>query len=196
MEKTSNGLFSFSREHLHPHCGLLLKNCVSKTDGDDNSKGAFFSVLKDVFARFGIPYVLISDQGPPFHSAAFRAFVQGWHIVHDPSSPLYPRSNGQVERTIQTVKSKLTKSLSDGKDLAVVLLNYRCSPSIGSVSPAELLMGRKLRTLIPALPQSFEPMSPTQAHKKASQTDSRNSTSMETAMPRLPRLSQKTSLLG
>uniref|UniRef100_A0A131YJ66 RNA-directed DNA polymerase n=1 Tax=Rhipicephalus appendiculatus TaxID=34631 RepID=A0A131YJ66_RHIAP len=123
-------------------------------------------VLKDIFARFGIPNVLISDQGPPFDSQAFKSFLQQWDIVHEPSSPLYPSSNGQVERTIQTVKSMLIKSCSDGKDLSLVLLNYRATPTIGSSSPAELLMGRKLRTFIPTLPGNLKPHYSTESHQQ------------------------------
>ncbi|XP_064464578.1 uncharacterized protein K02A2.6-like [Ornithodoros turicata] len=122
--------------------------------------------LKDIFARFGIPTVLVSDQGPPFSSESVKTFLQEWDIDHEPSSPGYPRSNGQVERTIQTFKSMLIKSYSEGKDLSVVLLNYRATPNIGSLSPAELLMGRKLRTFVPTLPQNLDPLFSTDAHRQ------------------------------
>ncbi|KAL1434487.1 hypothetical protein MTO96_011582 [Rhipicephalus appendiculatus] len=98
------------------------------------------------------------DQGPPFDSEAFKAFLQQWDIVHEPSSPLYARSNGQMEPTIQTVKSMLIKSCSDGKDLSSVLRNYRATPTTEACSPAGVLMSRKWRPLIPTLPQTLKPL--------------------------------------
>ncbi|XP_075533177.1 uncharacterized protein LOC142566221 [Dermacentor variabilis] len=76
------------------------------------------------------------DKGPPFDSQAFRAFLQGWDIAHEPPSTLYPRSNGQVERTIQTVKSMLIKSHSDGKDLSLALDTCSCEREVTSEGPA------------------------------------------------------------
>lgn len=125
---------------------------------------SLIQVLKDTFARFGIPNVVISDQGPPFDSADLRNFFYDWDIKHVHSSPLHPCSNGQAERTIQTVKSMMTKASEEGKDLAVVLLNYRSTPTIGGKSPAELLMGRKLRTFLPTLPSVLQPSFPTATH--------------------------------
>lgn len=85
-----------------------------------------------------------------FDSLEFKNFNKHLDIVHNPSSPLYPRSNGQAERTIQTIKKLMTKALSDKTDIFTVLLDYRLTPMDGSQSPAELLMGRKLQTLVPA----------------------------------------------
>ncbi|KYN22600.1 hypothetical protein ALC57_04996 [Trachymyrmex cornetzi] len=61
-------------------------------------------------------------------------------------SPHYPKSNGQAESGVKIAKSFLKKQL----DLDVALLNYRNTEitNIG-YSPSQLLMNRKLRTLIP-----------------------------------------------
>ncbi|GFY48541.1 retrovirus-related Pol polyprotein from transposon opus [Trichonephila inaurata madagascariensis] len=53
------------------------------------------------------------------------------------------KANGQIERAVQTVKNSLTKAAEEGKDLYVVLLDYRIQPAKDMPSPAELLMGRK-----------------------------------------------------
>ncbi|KAL3188549.1 hypothetical protein MRX96_003509 [Rhipicephalus microplus] len=114
------------------------------------SASSVITVLKDIYACFGIPSEVVSDQGPPFDSAHFRNFNKEWDIVHKPTSPRFPRANGQVERTIQTIKASMTKALSEGKELAVVLLNHRATPMNGLLSPAEMLRGRRIRTFIPA----------------------------------------------
>ncbi|XP_042150664.1 uncharacterized protein K02A2.6-like [Ixodes scapularis] len=103
---------------------------------------ALLAVLKELYACHGIPSEVVSDQGPPFDSVEYRSFNKEWDIVHNPSSPLFLRSNGQAERTIQTIKATMTKALYGGKDLALVLMTHRATPSNGLPSPAEMLMGR------------------------------------------------------
>ncbi|XP_075723782.1 uncharacterized protein LOC142765858 [Rhipicephalus microplus] len=98
---------------------------------------------------------VVSDQGPPFDSADFRNFNKEWDIVHKPTSPLFPRANGQVEKTIQTIEASMTKARSEGKELAVVLLNHRATPMNGLLCPAEMLMEKRIRTFIPAHPSTL-----------------------------------------
>ena len=54
--------------------------------------------LMEVFARFGLPSVLVSDNGPQFASAKISQFLQCLGIQHNRSSPRYPRSNGMSDR--------------------------------------------------------------------------------------------------
>ena len=65
-------------------------------------------------------------------------------FIHKTSSPLYPRSNGQAERCIQTVKNLLKKADENNNDPNIALLQYRNSPIDGS--PAQILMNRILRS--------------------------------------------------
>ncbi|XP_064483004.1 uncharacterized protein K02A2.6-like [Ornithodoros turicata] len=123
-------------------------------------------VLSEIYARFGTPSEVVSDNGPPFDSRQFTDFNKQWDILHVTSSPHYPRANGQVERAVQTIKASLKKALEEGKDLNIVLLDYRTTPVSGSLTPAELLMGRPLRTMIPAHPDTLNPHFPTQDHKQ------------------------------
>ena len=66
-------------------------------------------------------------------------------MKHITSSPKFPQSNGLVERTIQTIKNIIKKSKD--QDIYIALLNYRTSPMKDLHSPAEILMGRKIRTM-------------------------------------------------
>ena len=65
---------------------------------------------KEVFARHGILRMVFGDSGPEFDSLEYKDFSKGWEFVHDTSSPNFLQSNGQVERTIQTVKRTLKKA--------------------------------------------------------------------------------------
>lgn len=69
---------------------------------------------------------------------------------HVTSSPGHAQFNGQAERTVQTVKSLLKKA-QDGKgDPYIALLKNRNTPLEGiGYSPAQLLMGRRLKSKIP-----------------------------------------------
>ncbi|KAF7642853.1 hypothetical protein LDENG_00249640 [Lucifuga dentata] len=107
--------------------------------------------LRSQFARHGIPEVLISDNAPQFSSDTFKRFSVEWGFQHMMSSPHFPQSNGLAERGVQTVKSMLKKIHANDGDPYLALLNLRNTPleDVG-VSPAQLLMGRRLRTKIPA----------------------------------------------
>ncbi|GBL73918.1 hypothetical protein AVEN_230858-1 [Araneus ventricosus] len=123
--------------------------------------------MKSIFARHGIPEVVITDGGPPFDSFALKAFFVEWGIEHNTTSPYFSRSNAQVERAIQTLKRSLIKADREGKDIYLVLLDYRISPSPDLASPAELLMGRKLRSMLPCLSKQLEPKYPIKDTLKA-----------------------------
>ena len=45
------------------------------------------NISKSIFARFGIPKELCSDNGPQFESFAMRKFTIKWNIDHKISSP-------------------------------------------------------------------------------------------------------------
>ena len=69
---------------------------------------------KSTFARFGIPKIVISDNGPQHSSREYKKFAKEWRFHHDTSSPKYPKSNGLVQRTVQTVKRTIKKALKNG----------------------------------------------------------------------------------
>ena len=56
--------------------------------------------------------MLVSDHGPQFSSQEMRTFAEEYGLQHVTSSPHNSQSNGQIERTIQTVK----KLISTGDD--------------------------------------------------------------------------------
>ena len=92
---------------------------------------------------------MVSDNGPPFNSHQFQTFTKEWGFNHKTSSPHYPQSNGLAEKSVAIVKNILRKAGIDG--LSAGLMEYRASPISGSnVSPSEIMMGRIIRTKIPA----------------------------------------------
>ena len=109
--------------------------------------------LKSIFARHGIPEQVRSDNGPQYDSAEFSHFAKEWGFKHVTSSPRFPQANGEVERGVRTVKNLLQKA----EDPAKGLLAYRSTPLACKFSPAQLLMGRKLRNSVPMFHAELNP---------------------------------------
>ena len=65
----------------------------------DISSANIVRVLKDIFARSGLPEEIVSDNGPQFVSKEFETFLNKNGIRHVRSSPYHPQSNGKIERS-------------------------------------------------------------------------------------------------
>ena len=109
---------------------------------------------KSIFARYGIPEEVISDNGSQYSSQQYRSFSKAWNFKHTTSSPEFPQSNGLVERTIQTIKRALKKCKESNSDPYLAILTLRTTTNSTNTSPDEVLMNRKLRTTLPRMPKS------------------------------------------
>ncbi len=117
------------------------------------SSNAVIIHLRGIFDEYGLPERLISDNGPQFAAKEFGDFANSYGFEHVTSSPHYPQSNGFIERLVGTVKKIFTKCRETGLDPHLALLNYRATPLGPNLpSPAELLLGRKVKTLLLSRP--------------------------------------------
>ena len=64
---------------------------------------------QSAFARFGLPELIVSDNGLCFTSDEFELFVQRNGIKHVTSASYHPASNGLAERAVQIIKRGLKK---------------------------------------------------------------------------------------
>lgn len=64
---------------------------------------AMMRALEDVFHRYGIPRMIVSDRGTCFTAGAFRKFCETRGIQHVLNSPRHPQANGMVERVNRTL---------------------------------------------------------------------------------------------
>ncbi|KAK3037368.1 hypothetical protein RJ639_030466 [Escallonia herrerae] len=72
-----------------------------------------------VICRFGIPRVLITDNGKQFDNTTFRAFCANLTIEHRFTSVAHPQTNGQTVVTNRTLLQGLKKKLNGAKGLWV-----------------------------------------------------------------------------
>ena len=87
----------------------------------------------------------MSDNGPQYAAETFRQLDEKYGSIHVTSSPRYPQSNGEAERDVQTVTNLLRKN----EDPYMTRLAYR-NTHTPLASPAQLLVGRQLRSTVPA----------------------------------------------
>uniref|UniRef100_A0A2N9HHE1 Uncharacterized protein n=1 Tax=Fagus sylvatica TaxID=28930 RepID=A0A2N9HHE1_FAGSY len=87
-------------------------------------------VWKGVICRFGIPRVLVSDNGRQFDNGPFRELCAQLNIKNHYSSPRHPQANGQVEVTNRTLLKQIKTRLEGAKgmwveELPSILWAYR-----------------------------------------------------------------------
>ena len=116
---------------------------------------AIIDVIRDLFHRFGVPEELSLDGGPNLMFKDFSNFLQQWGVSRRLSSAYYPQSNGRAELAVNTMKRLIRGNTGKGgnintNEIDQALLQYRNTPMKGlHKSPAQLLLGRKLRDCIP-----------------------------------------------
>ncbi|XP_031349037.1 uncharacterized protein K02A2.6-like isoform X2 [Photinus pyralis] len=110
------------------------------------------TILDELFATYGAPVTIVSDNGPQFTSEEFKQFLQ-WSGVkyHKLSAPYHPSTNGQAERFVQSVKDAL-KAMGTNRDTLKSNLNeflrqYRKAPNATTgQQPSLLFLGRVIRS--------------------------------------------------
>jgi len=101
--------------------------------------------FRRIFATFGLPEVIVTDNGSTFTSGEFQQFLRRNGVKHKRSPPYHPATNGLAERAVQTFKRGMKKlKLGTLQDkISRFLFAYRNIPqSTTDVSPAKLLLGR------------------------------------------------------
>ena len=107
--------------------------------------------LLNMFSRFGIPKILLSDGGPQFTSAIMEEVLSLLGINHSVTTPYHPEANGLCERVNGTIKSMLRKLAFDNPKswdrlLQCALFAYREVPQeTTGFSPFLLVYGREAR---------------------------------------------------
>ena len=118
--------------------------------------------LDKIFAAYGIPTNITTDNGPPFNSEDFKIFVKYLGIKHSRITPFWPQSNSSAENFNRRIRKVVQSSKLEQKnwkqELYRFLRNYRATPhSSTGKSPSELMFpGRIYRTRLPEIEVPYD----------------------------------------
>ena len=107
------GLFplSYGNEYI-----LVVVDYVSKwvevvATPKNDAKTVVKFVKKNIFSRFGVPRVLISDGGSHFCNVQLQKVLGHYNVTHKVASPYHPQTNGQAEVSNRELKKILEKTV-------------------------------------------------------------------------------------
>lgn len=136
----------------------LYSDYIEVSSLSDMSTKAVIEKMKPMFATHGVPAVLITDNGSNYSSQEFKEFTQSWDIYHVTTSPHHHKSNGKVESAVKIMKGLITKCKKEDKDMWKAILEWRNSPTPGTTSsPAQRLMSRRTRSMLPGSEKLYKP---------------------------------------
>ncbi|XP_064469590.1 uncharacterized protein K02A2.6-like [Ornithodoros turicata] len=104
--------------------------------------------FREIFLRQGLPEQLVTDNGPQFTSLEFKSFLGTYGVRHILTPPYHPKSNGQAENFVRSMKQALRRAKCGREEdpLGTFLSKYRSSPHISTgKTPCDLLNKRPFR---------------------------------------------------
>ncbi|XP_018494393.1 uncharacterized protein K02A2.6-like [Galendromus occidentalis] len=101
--------------------------------------------LKIVSRLLGVPETIVTDNDPQFTSSEFAEFCAEFAIVHLRSSHYCPQSNGQAEKTVDTLKRAMESPDQRSLDAAVAAYDDTPNQALDWKTPTEVFSGRQLR---------------------------------------------------
>ena len=136
-----------------------------------------------------LPQSIRTDGGPQFRTE-FDEFCKAKGIAVEHSSPNHHQSNGHAESAVKSVKKLLMKC--EGRfndDFFDRLRHFRNTPRADGFSPAQMLVGRRLKTELPVHPQAYAPINTEEAELRRQLTRDRAKDHHDRTARSLPHLS-------
>ena len=107
-----------------------------------------------IVCLYGVPVSIVSDRGSTFTLVFWQELHKALGTILDFSTAFHPQTDGQFERTIQTLEDMLRMCVMDfgGQwDLYLPLMEFAYNNSYHAsieMAPYEALYGRKCRSLL------------------------------------------------
>ena len=84
--------------------------------------------LNSLFAIYGFPNSMLTDNGPPWNSTDIKLFFKARGIKHKRITPLWPSANGLTERFMQNInkciRTSITSKTNWKENLQLMLMNH------------------------------------------------------------------------
>ena len=106
---------------------------------------------KSIFARHGIPEIVISDNGSALFQQRIQTLCKRVGIFNDTSSPKYSKGNGLAEAGVKIIRKLSKKASLNDEDPYLAVSAHRTTPGNDGRSPAEKLMNRQPRSNLPII---------------------------------------------
>lgn len=116
------------------------------------SAKAVLPKLDRIFAAYGEPKVVKSDNGPPFNGHEFGQSRSAYYLgfEHRKVTPLWPEANGEVECLMKTFGMEFPTTSNWKQQLYQFLRNYRTTPHCTTgVAPTTTLTEKPIRIKLP-----------------------------------------------
>ncbi len=82
------------------------------------------TALRGMFARFGVPEQIISDNGSQIYSDEFELYTKVNGIRHIRSAPYHPSTNGLADRTVPSFKNAMKSAKATESTINLCLDRY------------------------------------------------------------------------
>lgn len=159
FEDVSADLFQVGSLHFLVYADRLSGWPVVHQWRHDPSAREVTQAVIENFVDLGVPVRMRSDNGPQFHAHSFQTKLRQWGVVWGSSTPNYPQSNGHAEAAVAAMKDLVTKISPRGDltsdEFASGMLEFRNTPRENGLSPAEMVFGHPLRSIVPAHRTSY-----------------------------------------
>ncbi|CAJ2653497.1 unnamed protein product [Trifolium pratense] len=111
------GPFPSSQSNVHILvCVDYVTKWVEATACQANDSATVVRFLKkNIFTRFGVPRILISDGGRHFINQHLENLLRKYNVKHKVATPYHPQTSGQVEVSNRQLKQILEKTVSSSR---------------------------------------------------------------------------------
>ncbi|XP_014631446.1 uncharacterized protein [Glycine max] len=106
---------SFGNEYILVAVDYVSKWVEAVAAPKNDAKTVLKFLKKNIFARFGVPRVLISDGGSHFCNNQLQKVLGQYHVTHKVASPYHPQTNGQAEVFNREMKKILEKTVASSR---------------------------------------------------------------------------------
>ena len=113
---------SFGNEYILVVVDYMSKWVEAVATPHNDAKTVVKFLKKNIFSRFGVPRILISDGGTQFCNNQLQKVLKQYSVIHKVASPYHPQTNGQAEVSNRELKKILEKTVaSTRKDWSLKL---------------------------------------------------------------------------